>query len=290
MDPSVPEFFAKAGVRFVDMGTPDYKATDSTCLYCDEVIEESRRENHAWTKAHKRSRSCILEWWKQCSTEGWKLVCEHIQIRSPSFHCEICNESGDWYTSFEHRERKSHKAHRVDYEATAVKATFAKQLEAHKISCQAISTAQVDSMISLSTAQVNSMKSCCPTVISTQDALGRRLEIGGDVVFLGEVQGLSALTVVSNKGLSRANEIKRNLLTDFETRLLSTDPTGVQYVRHISKFPDGYSVIGQATNQMMSSRAAVLIGSAAALARGAPEVYAESYPEVHQLAAALRKL
>ena len=109
-------------------------------------------------------------------------------------------------------------------------------------------------------------------------------------MFLSKVQGLVALTVVSNKGLSRANDIKNNLSTDFEPPFLNPDPTGVEYVQHVSKFPDGYSVIGQATNQMMSSRAAVLIGSAAALARGAPEVYPKYYPEVHQLAAALESL
>ena len=210
------------------MATPDYAATDSTCLFCDEVVEESQRGSHAKTRAHKRNRSCVLEWWKQCSTEGWKLACEQIQITYPSFHCGICNESGEWYTCFEHCDRKSHKAHRVDYEAAAIKAAFTEQLEAHKMSCQAVSTAQVESL-----------KSSCPTVTSSQHTPGRRLEIGGDVVFLGEVKGLSALTVVSKKGLSGANDMKSNLMTDFETHFPSDDPMGVEYVRHISEFPDG---------------------------------------------------
>ena len=78
-------------------------------------------------------------------------------------------------------------------------------------------------------------------------------------------------------------------MTDFETDFLNADPTRVEYVRYISKFPDGLAVIGQATNKMKRSRAAVLLGGAIALTHGAPEVHAKMYPELHHLAAALRK-
>ena len=129
LEADMSTLFATFSIPFMNKDTPDYKPCEDTCIFCDTVISEIQRDNHAATKAHKRNRDCCMKWWPQFEEEGWKLVVENIDLQGTSFSCGLCRVTGDWYQCFEHRDSRVHKKFiKVTDPSPAVKHFFSEKL------------------------------------------------------------------------------------------------------------------------------------------------------------------
>jgi len=82
------------------------------CVYCDKPVKQlSLHLNRTCAEAqeHMENRVTVKMVVTKLKDEGYQLRCEGMMISKRRFHCSLCNISGNWKWTLDHRSTPSHR-------------------------------------------------------------------------------------------------------------------------------------------------------------------------------------